>query len=92
MECIVDGHHGIYVPQVWAERYGLAAAQSAGVSGLSVIALRAGPDHPRYWEAWDSVLNDYCHETKSETYYLYQDGDLYEVSQTEIGALGDEIW
>jgi hypothetical protein len=92
MPCIVDGHHGVYVPQVWAESYGSAAIESASVSAEHVTTLLAGPDHADYWESWDRVLESYQHETENETYYLWQDGDLFEISQTEIDEMGDEIW
>ena len=80
--CIVDGHHGIYVPQVWAERYGAAAVESAGVNATDVSDLSMGPECAAYWEAWESILNDYCHEVAGVKHYLTQDGDLFEFPET----------
>lgn len=79
--CIVDGHHGIYVPQVWAERYG-DYLETCRVSQEDVVILLQGPDHSDYWEAWQDVLNDYCHEVNNVKHYLSQDGDLFEYPET----------
>lgn len=80
--CIVDGHHGIYVPQVWAERFGLQAAQTAGVDPFDVSRLLNGPESDDYWESWDSILNDYCHTVDGVKHHLTQDGDLFEIPET----------
>jgi hypothetical protein len=80
--CIVDGHHGIYVPQVWAERYGTQAAESAGVRADDVSTLILGPDVDDYWESWERVLNYYCHEVDGVKHYLIQDEDLFEYPET----------
>ena len=80
--CIVDGAHGIYVPQVWAKRYGEAAAASAGISPEDVADLLRGPEADTYWESWDQVLDNYCHTVDGVKHYLYQDGDLFECPET----------
>lgn len=91
MTCIVDGHHGVYVPNVWAERYGREASRLAGVNRDDVAVLLYGPDHDFYWESWDQVLSDYEHVTAEmrgsrlviQVYRLWQDGDLFEYNQDE---------
>lgn len=80
--CIVDGGFGIYVPQVWAERYGELAVISAHVDKEDVDILLSGPDHKDYDEAWENVLNNYSHEVQGIKHYLYQDGDLFEYPET----------
>ena len=80
--CIVDGHHGVYVPQIWAQRYGDSAVQSAGVLIADISVLIKGPDSDLYWEAWDNVLNNYCHEVSGVKHYIQQDGDLFEYPET----------
>ena len=80
--CIVDGSWGIYVPQQWAERYGLSAVKSANVSPFDVDRLLRGPDDANYWESWDSVLSDYCHTVAGVRHYLTQDSDLFEYPET----------
>lgn len=80
--CIVDDHFGIYVPQRWAELYGAAATDSANVRADDVSILLTGPSHELYWEAWDQVLNGYCHELDGVKHYLWQDGALFECPET----------
>lgn len=86
--CIVDGAHGVYVPMVWAERYGSQAVKSAGVSAENVTILLFGPDNDLrgwneiYWEAWESVLNSYSHEVDGVKHHLIQDGDLFEFPES----------
>lgn len=80
--CIVDGAHGIYVPQIWGERYGTAAVAAANVSADDVADILTGPDSDTYWDSWDSVLNDYCHTVDGVRHYLTQDGDLFEFPET----------
>ena len=50
MEFILDGHHGVYIPQVFTESFPEWMDDEEREISL------AGPDHPEYWEAWDSVL------------------------------------
>lgn len=76
--CIVDGAHGVYVPQVWAQRYGEQVVESANVSAEDYAIILSGPDHTDYWEAWEAVLNDYNHKVDGVSHYLTQDSDLFE--------------
>ena len=95
MACVVDGHHGIYVPQVWAERYGREAVRLASVKADDVAVLLYGPDHDDYEESWDNVLSDYEHvhaemrgsRLTIQIYRLWQDGDLFEYNQDEATEL-----
>lgn len=90
--CIVDGHHGIYVPQVWAERYGNPAVEAAGVKAGDVTTLFLGPTDDNYfdyWDAWERVLNDYNHEVDGIHHHLIQDGDLFKYPET---CCMDDFW
>ena len=101
--CIVDGHHGRYLPQVWADRYGEQAILLANVDAESVEDLTHGPDYwqwidAEYDEAWTSILDSYCHSvwTKDgfDRYYLMlgESGDLYEVNETWLDENRDEMF
>lgn len=81
---IVDSHHGIYVPQVWAQRYGTQAIESANVDEEDVEELLENPYEVEwYWETWDRVMNDYSHEVDGIKHYITQiDGDLFEYPET----------
>lgn len=85
IECLVDGAHGSYVPQVFAET---CTPSAWGVTGADVETLLAGPDHPDYWEVWDDVLL-YAQYPADDgrTFTLHQDGDLFAVA---VDALTDD--
>jgi hypothetical protein len=82
--CLVDGHHGIYVPQAFARQY-LMNAGDWGVSAEDRATLLAGPEAPDYWETWGDVLDraEYRKEIARryspivEHWQLEQDGDLF---------------
>ena len=83
--CIIDGRHGIYLPQIWAELYGSSAVEAAGVKAGDVTTLLLGPtddSYCDYWESWERVLNDYNHEVDGIHHYLIQEGDLFEYPET----------
>lgn len=74
---LIDGHHGIYVPQIFAEilRHGWGIPQEA------FAVLKAGPYHPEYWDTWVEVLDNAWYEAEGHTWTLYQspEGDLFSV-------------
>ena len=49
--CIVDGHHGIYAAQTFAQLFpeAIPCPEDREI-------LETGPSHEWYWEAWDNVL------------------------------------
>lgn len=71
---IIDGHFGIYIPQIFATRYLTGAdCMRCGIL-LDYAAALENTDNELYWEAWESVLNNYKSED-GET--LYQDQDVW---------------
>jgi len=68
---LVSDANGIFVPQIWADRY---ADQFSYVDPVDLQELLNGPESKFYWESWDNVLSNA--ETK-EGGVLYQDGDLW---------------
>lgn len=83
MECIIDGHNGIYVPQIFAQRY--AAANENRLSMQDDFAiLKLGPDNDEYWETWDDMLNKFTLIENGKTYRLYEsNGDLFLIEDGE---------
>ena len=76
--CIVDGLHGIYVPQRFAKLY-------AGFIKYSLAReLQAGPDSETYWEAWDEVLSTSKIIIGGMIYSLEQDSDVFAVPLGEV--------
>ena len=78
MKCILDGCHGIYIPQQFVTTF-------TGWQGISLedeTICAAGPDHEYYWDAWDAILSraTYTDENGQE-WFLWQDGDLFACRQ-----------
>ena len=76
--CIIDGSHGIYVPQRFAQLYG------AQVSASLLKELQAGPDSETYWEAWEDVLNTSKIIIDGMIYSLAQDSDVFAIPIGEV--------
>ena len=75
----VNGQHGIYVPQVFAELLrGAGAAIPAGLQEDYEILLK-GPDEEHYWEAWETFLDNFTWRLEDRECRFEQDGDLWRV-------------
>ena len=60
-ELLVDGHHGQYVPMVFAQRYGDSGFHFPDKDvewGDEMEILLKGSEHPDYWEVWSYVLDN----------------------------------
>lgn len=83
---LVDGRHGQYVPQVFAEQIDNRAWGLEDFDPDYQTILK-GPEEEFYWESWDAVLNkaSYIHPETQEKYILSEeDGDVFMIS---IGRL-----
>jgi hypothetical protein len=74
--CLLDGSRGIYLPKDFATSYSMV---DWGVSEYDEQVLLSGPEHPEYWDTWDTVLNDAFLIKNNEEWRLAQDGDLFAV-------------
>lgn len=100
MDCIIDNHGGIYIPQTFAERYG-----EEYLNEEDRAILEQGPYCPEhydgaeadwsdiYWETWIDVLDTF--EIEHDEYpsgraRLYQDGDVFLVD-AELTELENDI-
>ena len=73
IQILVSDHHGIYIPQVFAEKFNWSGSN---IDDLETI--EKGPEAEWYWEAWENVINDSFHNDKDgNSWRLYQDGDLF---------------
>jgi len=56
---LIDGHHGVYIPQIFASNF---PTTDWGVTEEQADILLRGPDleenAEEYWDAWDTVLNN----------------------------------
>lgn len=78
---LINGAHGQYVPQVFAQvtpREWLAGCKEA-----DLFALCSGPDHADYWKAWDDMLAHATLSYQGKKFYLWQDGDLWAIPEGE---------
>lgn len=75
--CLIDGNKGIYIPKVFARRWGNACV--SGIIQSEIDILLDGPDNDQYWDVWDDVVNDITFLFDGEYHTLYQDGDLFAV-------------
>lgn len=65
--CAVDGVHGQYAPQAFAQLYGEQSTMSADDKQI----LLTGPEHEYYWETWDTVLENVTVTCNDVTYNIY---------------------
>jgi hypothetical protein len=79
---ILSDTNGIYIPQMFCVDVDEDWAKLANVSMEDVQICQSGPDHEWYWEAWTNILdNARFTDAAGTTWYLHQDGDLWEVPE-----------
>lgn len=83
IELLVDGHHGVYTPQIFAEQYLGEGTEWCGFNEEDLSILLNGPDDERYWDAWDNVLNTASIVVNDHHFLLRvgENGDLFAVCQ-----------
>ena len=78
-ECIVDGHHGKYVPMVYANNY------PSCMDGSERDILLAGPEHENYWDVWSDIQGSECW---TGDIWQGESGDVFIISDSPMQALG----
>jgi len=80
MKLIMDGHHGQYIPQLFATVIHPSQVNDEAKEDLQALLL--GPDEEGYWDAWERVLWNF---KTPEGYTLWQspDGDLFAIAPGE---------
>jgi hypothetical protein len=91
MEILVDCAHGIYIPQLLAERYG----GELGFDKELMEALLAGPDQEEseiYWSAYEDALRGEWTDMNGDAVWLdtTESGDLCLYGEGESDEYGDE--
>jgi len=72
---------GVYIPQMYCSDIDNADAKLIGVQFSDVETCQQGPDHPKYWESWQAILDSATWQDDSgQHWHLWQDGDLWEVT------------
>ena len=80
VECIIDGHHGVYVPLVFVQTVNRALLSGVAVETLEYLAKEESLEDDGFWEEWDSVLNNARITHNGKIYHLHQDGDLFAIA------------
>ena len=82
-----DSARGVYIPQYFAES--IKRELVAGVTDQDRKDLELDPygeDSDILWETWDRVLGNARVHNGDKTYLLFQDGDLFLISEDEIDS------
>lgn len=80
---LIDGHHGIYIPKIFAEdviagNYKVKNKKDAII--LESLSELGNPENEFYWEAWaDLIGNIILIGLGGQEYYLHQEDDLWAV-------------
>jgi hypothetical protein len=75
---VLNDAHGRYIPQLFCEDIAESDCPSMGIKWSDVQTCIAGPDHEWYWEAWQTIENNFEQaDDKGIKWYLYQNGDLW---------------
>jgi hypothetical protein len=77
-ELIINGHHGIYIPQLFALGFLKYLEKPLTVEQLDDLRL---PDREFYWETWEEILNNAVIVWKGQRYHLEQDQDVWIVPE-----------
>ena len=77
MFCLIDANRGIYIPRIFAQRYGSACIK--GITKIDIDILLQGPDNDYYFDIWDEVVNEVEFLFDGQLCTLFEDGDLFAV-------------
>ena len=77
---LVDSHYGVYIPQSFAERYSQVIINNTEISE-ELGDILEGPDNEYYLDSWETVCNKAKIEIDSQTYYLWQNDDLWAIKE-----------
>lgn len=76
--CLVDSHHGIYIPQAFIKSAG--DRWVLNVENDVIRDIQEGPDAEFYWESWDALMaNAYFIDHNCFRWTLMQEQDLFMV-------------
>lgn len=88
---MVDSHHGVYIPQIFAEGFD---ARSWGIEEFDpdYQTLLEGPDAEYYWESWEAIMSKAVNtDADGKKFYLHQnDGDLFAVAWEHLNEQEQE--
>ena len=79
MELLIDGHHGVFIPQLFCEYY---VEQFEGIDKEDVETC-LDIENDWYWEAWENILDNAYIVRDGKKYILWQNMDLFLIEENE---------
>lgn len=77
-ELLIDGHHGVYIPKLFADTF------PEHLLSKEREVLKSEPDDEEYWQIWEDVLDrEFVHPILGKG-YLYQDSDLWLIPNENV--------
>ena len=76
-DLVIDGCHGIYIPQIFAQRF------PEWLSDEEREVLLAGPEGDEYWGVWDDVS---FREYEEQSLYLGEADDVFILTNSPLNA------
>lgn len=78
-DLLVDCHHGIYIPQLFAQTYAPRLVEPLTEEQIKDLSH---PEQEFYWETWDTVMqNTKLKDDHGNIYYLHQEDDLWAIPE-----------
>lgn len=81
MELLINSAHGQYIPQIFAQTFGLPENfinWDEIKEDIEFLKSEGSNEHEDYWEVWDELINNAKLKSGFE---LYQDDDLWAVPE-----------
>lgn len=91
MKVIMSDSWGIYIPQRWTEHWYHDGWTIDTTDDLDELfeCINDGPENESYWDAWDEIYqNAYFTDEHDKKWFLYQDGNLFIVSED----MPEDLW
>lgn len=84
---LIDGNRGIHIPRKFRTNFDFKAWNLNPDDFQELESI----DHPHYWDAWDDLMKAaYFTDDKGKKWSLYQDDDLFAVSENHVWDEGDQ--
>jgi hypothetical protein len=81
IEILLNDTRGVYIPRDFVQGFDMEAWH---ITDQDMINDLQEPENEWYWESWESLMNNaYFVDSEGMTWRLYQEGDLF--------ALSDEL-
>ena len=89
VHCIITDSHGIYIPQIFAERYiDKTHPELSEKLAVDFAILLYGPYHSEYWDAWNEIEQEW---TSANGQHIFQNSDLFLIDGKPPEGLDDQV-